>query len=93
MIPVLAALAQFLSVKLMPQATNQSSGNETADSMMQSMKMMNYFMPIMMGVMTINLPAGLGVYWAVSNLFQALQTVIINKTLRKKDAKLGEERK
>ena len=57
------------------------------------MKMMNYFMPIMMGVMTVSLPAGLGVYWAVSNLFQALQTIIVSKALRKKDAKLGEERK
>ena len=54
---------------------------------MQSMKMMNYIMPIMMGVMAISLPAGLGIYWTVSNIFQALQTVLINKYFKAKEEK------
>ena len=60
---------------------------------MKSMKMMNYMMPIMMGVMSISLPAGLGIYWTVSNLLQAGQTVVINRYLRKKDEKLEEGKK
>ena len=45
MIPLLSALTQFISVKLMPQ--QPKSGNEQADSMADSMKVMNMLMPIM----------------------------------------------
>jgi YidC/Oxa1 family membrane protein insertase len=58
------------------------------DPMARSMKTMNYMMPIMMGVMTINLPAGLGVYWTVSNIIQAGQTIIVTKMLKSKELKL-----
>lgn len=85
MIPVLAALAQFLSVKLMPQATNQSSGNETADSMMQSMKMMNYTMPVMSGFFCLTLPAGMGIYWVAGSVIRCIQQIFINRHVDKID--------
>lgn len=85
MIPILAALSQFLSVKLMPQPTNQSSGNETADSMMQSMKMMNYTMPIMSGFFCLTLPAGMGIYWVAGSVIRCVQQVIINRHVDKID--------
>ena len=91
-IPIIAGATTFLQTYALNKNSEAQTGT-SADPTMQSMKMMNYFMPIMMGVMTVSLPAGLGVYWAVSNLFQALQTIIVSKALRKKDAKLGEERK
>lgn len=85
MIPILAALAQFLSVKLMPQATNQSSGNETADSMMQSMKMMNYTMPVMSGFFCLTLPAGMGIYWVAGSVIRCIQQIFINRHVDKID--------
>lgn len=85
MIPVLAALAQFLSVKLMPQANGQSSGNETADTMMQSMKMMNYTMPIMSGFLCLTLPAGMGIYWVAGSVIRCVQQVVINRHIDKID--------
>ena len=85
MIPILAALAQFLSVKLMPQATNQSSGNETADSMMQSMKMMNYTMPVMSGFFCLTLPAGMGIYWVSGSVIRCIQQIFINRHVDKID--------
>jgi len=85
LIPILAALAQFLSVKLMPQAANQSSGNETADSMMQSMKMMNYTMPIMSGVFCLTLPAGMGIYWVAGSVIRCVQQIFINRHVDKID--------
>lgn len=36
-------------------------------------KSMLYTMPIMMGVFASNMPAGLGLYWTISNLFGILQ--------------------
>lgn len=86
LVPVLAALSQFLSVKLMPQAnTNQSSGNETADTMMASMKMMNYTMPIMSAVLCFTLPAGMGIYWVAGSVIRCIQQIAINKHIDKID--------
>ncbi|MBD5542141.1 MAG: YidC/Oxa1 family membrane protein insertase [Lachnospiraceae bacterium] len=87
LVPILAALSQFLNVKLMPQAANnnQSSGNETADTMMQSMKMMNYTMPIMSAVLCFTLPAGMGIYWVAGSVVRCIQQVAINKHIDKID--------
>ena len=86
LVPILAALSQFLSVKLMPQAnTNQSSGNETANTMMASMKMMNYTMPIMSAVLCFTLPAGMGIYWVAGSVIRCIQQIAINKHIDKMD--------
>lgn len=87
LVPILAALSQFLNVKLMPQAANnnQSSGNETADTMMASMKMMNYTMPIMSAVLCFTLPAGMGIYWVAGSVVRCIQQVVINKHIDKID--------
>ncbi len=86
LIPILAAAFQFLSVKLMPQANEkESSGNETADSMMQSMKMMNYTMPLMSAMFCFTLPAGMGIYWVSGSLIRCIQQVLINRHIDKID--------
>ena len=75
-IPVLAAATQWLNYKLMPQATNNDNSNkksqgEFADSMQQSMKMMNTIMPIMSAWLCLTLPAGMGLrqFCAASALY------------------------
>ena len=86
LIPVLAAAFQFLSVKLMPQSNNNgSTGNETADSMAQSMKMMNYTMPLMSAVFCFSLPAGMGIYWVSGSLVRCVQQIFINRHIDKID--------
>ena len=50
-------------------------------------KSMNIVMPIMMGVITINVPIALGIYWTLSNLFSVLQTWATYKALDKKEKK------
>jgi len=67
---------------------DEETPEEQLESMQQMTNSMNYMMPIMMGVMTINLPAGLGVYWTVSNIIQAGQTIIVTKMLKSKELKL-----
>lgn len=84
--PILAALTQFLSVKLMPQAAaTQSSGNSTADSMMASMKMMNYTMPIMSAFFCFTLPTGMGIYWVAGSVVRCIQQIAINRHIDKID--------
>ncbi len=44
---------------------------------------MNMFLPIMTGMMAFSLPAGLGIYWIVSNIIQIIQQLAINKFMDK----------
>ncbi|MBP5282008.1 MAG: YidC/Oxa1 family membrane protein insertase [Lachnospiraceae bacterium] len=83
MIPLLSALTQFISVKLMPQ--QPKSGNEQADSMADSMKVMNMFMPIMSAWFCYSFAAGMGLYWVAGNVVRTIQQVIINKNIDKMD--------
>ena len=83
MIPLLSALTQFISVKLMPQ--QPKSGNEQADSMADSMKVMNMLMPIMSAWFCYQFAAGMGLYWIAGNVVRTIQQIIINKQIDKMD--------
>jgi len=83
MIPLLSALTQFISIKMMPQ--QPKSGNQQADSMAESMKMMNMFMPLMSAWFCYSLPAGLGLYWIAGNVVRTVQQIVINKNIDKMD--------
>lgn len=68
-LPILAALTTYLS----------SQSMATDDSNNQS-KMMLLAMPFFIGYMTLNFPAGLGLYWVVSNLVQIVQQRLLQKS-------------
>lgn len=80
-IPLLAGLTQFISVKLQPTAAAADSGD---NPMAGSMKTMIYTMPLISVVFGFTLPAGLGLYWAASALVRCVQQLAINKYLSKK---------
>lgn len=82
-IPVLAAVSQFIQSKV-SMAGNKSS-NQGQDATMQSMKMMNYFMPVMSLFFCAMLPICVGLYWIASSVFGILQTIVINKYMEKID--------
>lgn len=84
-IPVLSAATQWINTKLMPQANDTSSQNDTQNSMAQSMKMMNTFMPIMSAVFCYTLPAGMGLYWIAGSVVRSIQQVVINRHIDKMD--------
>ena len=84
LIPLLAALTQWINTKLMPQA-NANSGNDTADNMAQSMKMMNTMMPLMSAFFCFTLPAGMGLYWIAGAVVRSIQQVLINRHIDKMD--------
>ncbi len=81
-IPVLAALTQWLNVKLMPQASVSENGD---DAMSQSMKQMNLMMPLMSAIFCFTLPSGMGIYWIMSALVRSIQQVVLNKHFDKMD--------
>lgn len=78
-IPVMAGLTQFISVKMMPQPETDPD-----NPMANSMKSMTYTMPLISVFMGFTLPAGLGLYWAASAVVRTVQQIIINKYLSKK---------
>jgi YidC/Oxa1 family membrane protein insertase len=43
-------------------------------------KMMNVFMPVMLGFISWNLAAGLCLYWSIGNLIGIVQQVVMNRT-------------
>lgn len=83
LIPVLAGLSQWFSLKLMPQAAAGADGEN--NEMMQSMKMMNNFMPLMSVYFCAILPVGVGIYWIMSAVVRTVQQLVINKYLSKMD--------
>jgi YidC/Oxa1 family membrane protein insertase len=78
-IPIMAGLAQFISVKLQPQPSMDENNQMAA-----SMKTMTYTMPLISVILGFTLPAGLGLYWAVSAVVRCVQQVAINKYLQTK---------
>jgi len=84
LIPLLAALSQWINTKLMPQTSSDGKNNEN-DTMAQSMKAMNTMMPIMSAAFCLSLPVGMGIYWIAGAVVRCVQQVIINKKLDKID--------
>ena len=79
LIPIAAAFFQWLSFKTM--STNTDSSNP-ANSMNKSMELT---MPLMSFVMCFSFPAGIGIYWASTALFQVIQQLLINRYYDKVD--------
>ncbi len=81
-LPVLAiitGLTTYLSTKM----TSQPSMDEQQAS---TQKTMNMMMPVMIFVFSIQFPAGLALYWVVSNLFQfAQQYIVLNSSKNPKE--------
>ena len=82
-VPLLAAVTQLINVALMPQP--QTSGNDQASQMANSMKTMNYIMPVMSAWFCFTLPAGMGLYWIAGSVIRSIQQVAINKSINKMD--------
>ncbi len=78
-IPVVAGLSTFLTSWL-TQKMNGTAKTSTQDNPAGStMQMMNYIFPFMTVFFAFSLPAGLGLYWTISNIVQLIQQIILNK--------------
>ena len=84
LIPILAALTQWLNTKLMPNMSD-SNGSDQNNQMANSMKTMNTVMPLMSAVFCLTLPVGLGIYWIAGAVVRSIQQIVINKHLDKMD--------
>ncbi len=69
----------FFIIPLLCAVTTYVQQKQTTTEMTQQNKMMLIFMPVFIGYITITFPAGLGIYWVVSNLVQILQQWFMNR--------------
>jgi YidC/Oxa1 family membrane protein insertase len=69
-LPVAIIITMFFMQRMTPQA-----GVDPAQQ-----KMMNIMMPGMLGLMSWNLPAGLGLYWSAGQLIGIVQQSVMNRT-------------
>lgn len=75
LIPILAGLTQYISSKVSQGKQEVDSDNPGA----ASMKMMMVFMPLMSVFIGFSVPAGLGLYWIATAVFQTIIQVIVNR--------------
>lgn len=69
-LPILIIFTTFLTQRMTPQGGMDP----------QQQKMMNLMMPVMLGVISWNLSAGLCLYWVVGNLVAMLMQLALNRT-------------
>ena len=75
LIPILAMVLQFINTKLLQVKTD--AGEQ--DQMQNSMKMMNYMMPVMSGFFCLSFDVSIGIYWIIGSLFRIVQAILINR--------------
>ena len=80
LIPLIAALLSWLSMKI-SQATNPTAGGAQAEA---SMKTMNIFMPIMSIWICFIMPAALCVYLIANSIFGIIRDVVLTKIYKRK---------
>ncbi len=90
LVPIFAALTTYAQSKIMMMMT-PSTNNDSNNPAMAMTKTMTYVMPFMMGFFCISMPAGLGLYWTISNIFGIIQQVVLQKHYKKKFAKEAEQ--
>ena len=81
-IPVLAAVSQWFSTKLM-SGNQQSTSADAENPMAQSMKTMTTTMPLFSAFICITMPAGLGIYWIATSVVTIIQQLIVNAYMDK----------
>lgn len=84
LIPILAAVTQYLSIKIM-QVQTRPNPNGEVDNMQQTMNSMNLMMPIMSAVFCWGFATGIGLYWIATSVFMVITQLIVNKQLENLD--------
>ena len=84
LIPILAGLTQYLSIKIMQSQTQVKTNNED-DPSQQMMNSMNLMMPIMSAVFCWGFATGIGIYWIATSVFMVITQLIVNAQLKNLD--------
>ena len=84
-IPILAVSTTYFSSKIMMPKTDSNAGKGGMAGAQGTMQLIG---PLMTLMFSFQLPAGVSMYWTISNLVQMIQQLYINKyVLKKKEVK------
>jgi len=81
LIPVLSAITSYISVKYSMKDVSKTNEDQMQSSMQKNMALLS---PVMSGVIAFTVPAGLGLYWIVGNVYQIVQQMFLNRFVLKK---------
>ncbi|WP_312643900.1 membrane protein insertase YidC [Hydrogenoanaerobacterium sp.] len=77
LIPIISGITSFMLSRISMKMTAATSGDNAAmNGMGKSMMLM---MPIMSTIIAFQVPAGVGMYWILTNIFSMAQTWYLNK--------------
>ncbi len=91
LIPIMAGASSWLLTKMTPQpaasqaAQANANGQGQANAAANMNKSMLMLMPVMSAVFTFTLPAGVGLYWTISNVVQMIQQYFTQKHFQKEE--------
>ena len=74
--PVVLVLMQSFTMNVLQPPEDESASEEEKEQL-QSSKRILKFLPLMIGFFSLQVPAGLTIYWFTSNLFTVSQSLII----------------
>ncbi|MBX4192170.1 YidC/Oxa1 family membrane protein insertase [Candidatus Parcubacteria bacterium] len=84
---LIVGVTQYVAIRLTVMRTNTGTPNspERAAAMRMQNNMMLYFMPVFISVIAYTLPAGVGLYFTVSNLVSIGQEWLIRRQFQSKN--------
>ncbi|MCA9390129.1 membrane protein insertase YidC [candidate division WWE3 bacterium] len=79
-LPIVVVVFQWFLVKISSTANTTGGSGDDMSEMMQ--KNMQLIFPLMLGLITLRVPSGVGIYFVVSAVFAIIQQVWIRKQLQ-----------
>lgn len=93
-LPILVVGTMFLSQKLMtPKQTDAQKKAQDDNPAAAATRQMQYTMPLMFGLFSLQFPAGVSIYFIFSNIISILQGYIVQRERVKTQAELDQKRK
>lgn len=68
LLPLLVAITMYVQQKMITPTPTAAATSQQAQQQQQTQQMMTWMMPLMFGFMSTTVPAGLALYWFMSNL-------------------------
>ncbi len=79
--PLITVLLTYLSINSATKEQRETADEKTA-SMLDSMKVMNKVMLVMIFMSSLSLPVGLSIYWSLNSILQVIQQKLIKKYIK-----------
>ena len=93
---LLAGVSQYIQIQLILPKFNFSSNGKKRnfkEDLMKSMNLqMKFVMPIIIVLISYNLPSAIALYWITSNIFMISQEIFVKRKMEEKDKEIEKEK-